>query len=66
MSICLIKPKIMPMLSSCAIIEDANTNSIAIIGDINPNITLLFGNKFSDFCDRLDLVISDVKILSHY
>ena len=47
-----------------SIIQDADTNSIAIIGDINANITSLFGNEITDFCDRLDLIVSDVKILS--
>ena len=47
------------------IIHNADTNFIAIIGNINANTMTLFGDEIADFCDRLDVIISDVKLLSH-
>ena len=36
-----------------------------IIGDMNVNTTSMFGDRFIDFCDRSELVISDITLLAH-
>ena len=46
------------------IIYEANTNSVAIVVDINANRSTLFGVEIMDFQDRLDLIMSDAVLLS--
>ena len=42
------------------IIGEAGTHHIAIIGDMNANTSSMFGNELIDFCERCELIISDI------
>ena len=53
-------------LGKCgALLQEADTCKICVIGDFNADITSVFGKELVNFCKDEQLIIADVELLGH-